>query len=122
VVEYVGSYDARKGSPVIDGEKVKFWMSRGAKPSPTVHNLLVDAKVISEKKVNAHNKKTKPAKEEPKVEAPKAPVQTEAPTLAAVQTEAPKEEVAPAEVEASKPEVPADVPAEAAVDATTTAE
>lgn len=69
LVEYVGSYDARKGKPTIKGDRVKYWMSQGAKPSATVHNLLVDAKVISEKKVNAHNKKTKPKKDEPKEEA-----------------------------------------------------
>ncbi len=64
VVEYLGSYDARKGKPEINGERVKYWMSVGAKASDTVHNLLVDTKVITEKKVNAHNKKTKPAKKE----------------------------------------------------------
>lgn len=59
LVEYVGSYDARKGTPQIDGERVKYWISQGAQPSATVHNLLVDAKVITGKKVNAMNKKTK---------------------------------------------------------------
>lgn len=72
LVEYVGSYDARKGTPQINGERVKYWMSQGARPSDTVHNLLVDAKVIAEKKVNAMNKKTKPVKEVPKEEV-KAP-------------------------------------------------
>src|SRR3989344_3191778 len=71
LVEYVGSYDARKGVPQIDGERVKYWISQGAQPSATVHNLLVDAKVISGKKVNAMNKKTKVVKEAPKEE-PKA--------------------------------------------------
>jgi len=65
LVEYVGSYDARKGVPQIDGERVKYWISQGAQPSATVHNLLVDAKVISVGKVNAMNKKTKPAKDAP---------------------------------------------------------
>lgn len=63
VVEYVGSYDARKGKPILDAERVKYWLAHGAKASDTVHNLLVDAKVISDKKVNAMNKKTKPVKE-----------------------------------------------------------
>ena len=71
LVEYVGSYDARKGTPQIDGERVKYWISQGAQPSATVHNLLVDAKVITGKKVNAMNKKTKVVKEAPKEE-PKA--------------------------------------------------
>jgi small subunit ribosomal protein S16 len=70
VSEFVGSYDARKGKPQIDAERVKYWMSHGAQPSDTVHNLLVDAKIVTGKKVNAMNKKTKPVKETPK-EAPK---------------------------------------------------
>lgn len=66
IVEYVGSYDARKGKPQVDGERVKYWMSVGAKTTDTVHNLLIDAKVIAGKKVNALNKKTKPAPKEEK--------------------------------------------------------
>src|SRR3989338_10292203 len=74
LVEYVGSYDARKGTPQVNGERVKYWMSQGAQPSDTVHNLLVDAKIITGKKVNAMNKKTKVVKEAPKEDAkPVAP-------------------------------------------------
>lgn len=53
-VEVLGSYDARKGkgSNHIDGEKVKYWISKGAKLSDTIHNFLVDQKVISGKKIN----------------------------------------------------------------------
>lgn len=89
-MEYVGSYDARKGKPQINGERVKYWMSQGAQPSDTVHNLLVDAKIITEKKVNAMNKKTKPVKEVPKEE-PKA-----AAPVAETPVEAPAPEEAPA--------------------------
>ncbi len=77
LVEYVGSYDARKGTPQIDGERVKYWMEKGARPSDTVHNLLIDAKVITGKKVNAMNKKTKVVKDLP-ADAPAAPKATEA--------------------------------------------
>lgn len=94
LVEYVGSYDARKGTPQINGERVKYWMSQGAQPSATVHNLLVDAKVISGKKVNAMNKKTKVAKEAPKEDASKA-----APPVAA--------DVSAAETETTTREEPA---------------
>lgn len=66
LVEYVGFYDARKGTPQLNGERIKYWMSQGARPSDTVHNLLIDAKVIPGKKVNAMNKKTKVVKEAPK--------------------------------------------------------
>ena len=91
LAEYVGSYDARKGTPAINAERVLYWISQGAQPSDTVHNLLVDAKILKEKKVNAMNKKTKPVKEVPKEEAKKsvAPVavaETPAPDVEAVKT------------------------------------
>ena len=62
-LEILGSYSARQGEPVINGERVKHWMSVGAKPSDTVHNLLVTKKVITGKKINVLPKKTVPKKE-----------------------------------------------------------
>src|SRR3989344_8360559 len=59
LVEYVGSYDARKGTPQVNAERIQYWISKGARPSDTVHNILIDTKVITGKKVNAMNKKTK---------------------------------------------------------------
>lgn len=99
LVEYVGSYDARKGKPEVNGERVKFWLAHGARPSDTVHNLLVDAKVISGKKVNAMNKKTKVVKEAPKVEV-KAETKEESKeetTTAPVSETPPSEPEAPAQ-------------------------
>ncbi|OHA81672.1 MAG: 30S ribosomal protein S16 [Candidatus Yonathbacteria bacterium RIFCSPHIGHO2_01_FULL_51_10] len=61
-VEVVGSYDARKGTPAINAERVKHWMSVGAQASGTVHNILVSSKVVGEKKRNVLPKKTVPAK------------------------------------------------------------
>ncbi len=66
IVEYVGSYDARKGQPQVNADRVKYWMSQGAQPSETVHNILVDLKVVEGKKTNALNKKTPQKKEEAK--------------------------------------------------------
>ena len=71
VIEVVGNYDARQGKPAIQGERIKHWMSLGGRPSETVHNLLIDAKVITGKKVNALNKKS-PIKKEVAPVAPKA--------------------------------------------------
>ena len=109
VVEYVGSYNARHGKPQVNAERIQYWLSQGAQASDTVHNILVDTKVISEKKVNAHNKKTKIVKEVPVVEAPKpaapvavAPVVAEEP---APEAEAPVVE-APAEVAPEVGEAP----------------
>ena len=91
LVEYVGSYDARKGKPVVNAERIKYWISQGAQPSDTVHNILVDTKVISAKKVNAMNKKTKVVKEVAKEE-PKAAAPVAAEAVAEPIAEAPAEE------------------------------
>jgi len=71
-IEILGSYNARRGKPVIQADRVKYWMSVGAKPSDTVHNLLINEKVISGKKVNVLPKKS-PIKKEGAVVAAEAP-------------------------------------------------
>ncbi|KKU79233.1 MAG: 30S ribosomal protein S16 [Parcubacteria group bacterium GW2011_GWA2_47_7] len=113
VAEFVGFYDARKGAPVINAERVKYWMGQGAQPSDTVHNLLVDAKIITGKKVNALNKKTpvikEVPKEEPKKVAPVAEVKAEEAPVPEVKAEEPV--TPPAEPEKA-PEVVAEAPAE----------
>lgn len=62
-LEILGSYDARKGAPIVKLERAKHWLASGAQASGTVHNLLVDLKVISGKKVNVLGKKTPILKE-----------------------------------------------------------
>ena len=53
--DIIGHYNPRTSPKTIkfDAERVKYWMGLGAKPSPTVHNLLVDAKIITGEKVKA---------------------------------------------------------------------
>jgi len=62
-VEKVGSYNPKSKERVLDGERIKYWMSVGAKPTGTVHNMLISAGVISGKKINVLPKKNvaKPA-------------------------------------------------------------
>lgn len=94
--EVLGSYDARegKGKTQLDGEKIKYWISKGAKLSDTMHNLLVSQKVITGKKINVlpknkiiNAKKAKEAEEAaknaPKVEATPAAAPAPAETPAA---------------------------------------
>ncbi|HTM68579.1 MAG TPA: 30S ribosomal protein S16 [Candidatus Binatia bacterium] len=54
--DIIGQYNPRtKPKTVIFKEdRVKFWIEKGAQPSPTVHNLLVDAKIISGEKLKAN--------------------------------------------------------------------
>lgn len=91
-LEVLGSYNARMGKPVINVERAKHWMSVGAKASGTVHNLLVDLKAVSGKKVNVLGKKT-PIVKEVVAEAPKAETPAPAEAVAETPAEAPVAEV-----------------------------
>ena len=81
-LEVLGSYDPRRDNKIeqFDLDRIKHWISKGAKLSLTVHNFLVHKKAIDGKKMNALPKR-KPIvkadeetkKEEVKVEVP-APV------------------------------------------------
>jgi small subunit ribosomal protein S16 len=53
-LEVLGSFDSRRANDIkqFDIEKVKYWMSKGAQISDTVHNFLVDKKVLDGKKKN----------------------------------------------------------------------
>lgn len=63
-LEVLGSYDSRRGEKAdIKIDRVKHWMSFGAKPSGTIHNLLVQKRAITGKKINVLPKK-KPIKKE----------------------------------------------------------
>ncbi len=79
-LEILGSYDARdKNETRINSERVTYWMSKGAKLSDTIHNLFINKKVITGKKINVLPKKSPIKKEEVKKEgeaaaAPAAPV------------------------------------------------
>lgn len=103
-IEVLGSYNARAGKPVIDVERAKHWMSVGAKASGTVHNLLLDLKAISGKKVNVLGKKTPIVKEAPAEAAKEAPAASAASNEeAAPAPEAVAEETPAAEPAAEEP-------------------
>jgi small subunit ribosomal protein S16 len=66
-LENLGWYDTRIENKVeqLDTEKIKHWVSHGAKLSLTLHNFLVSKKVIAGVKLNALPKKTVIKKDEP---------------------------------------------------------
>ena len=99
-VEKVGTYDPKSKQRTLDTDRVKYWISVGAQPSPTVHNMLVSLGIIDAKKINVLPKYKEPIKEEVVAEA--APAAAEAPAAEA----APIEE-SPAEE--AKEETPAQV-------------
>jgi len=57
-IEILGSYDPKAGIVQLKEEKVKYWISKGAQTSGTVHNFLVDKKIIDSAKKNVLPKKT----------------------------------------------------------------
>jgi len=57
-LEVLGSYNARFGTPSLKGDRIKYWVGKGAKLSDTLHNLLVSEKVIEGKKINVLPKKS----------------------------------------------------------------
>ncbi|MEA3248827.1 MAG: 30S ribosomal protein S16 [Patescibacteria group bacterium] len=70
-VEIVGNYNplTEPKTIVLKEDRIKHWIAQGAQPSDTVHNLLVDAKVISDSKRRATTHDKKEAGESPSAEA-----------------------------------------------------
>jgi len=57
--EILGSYDPRKSNDALDAQRIKYWLSQGAGPTSTVHNLLVKHKIIDAKKIDVSAKSKK---------------------------------------------------------------
>ncbi|MEX2029044.1 MAG: 30S ribosomal protein S16 [Candidatus Paceibacterota bacterium] len=51
-LEILGTYNPKAGEKNLENEKIKYWISKGAKPSDTMHNFLVHDKIIEGKKIN----------------------------------------------------------------------
>lgn len=102
-IEKVGFYHAKTGEKSFNKERIIHWIDKGAQPSGTVHNFLVDEGVVKGKKINVLPKR-KPVEEKPEEAAP-----AQAPEA---QAEKPAEQ--PAEPETSKEEAPAEEPKEEA--------
>jgi len=111
-VEEIGSYDPKTKTRNIKKDRAQYWVSVGAQPSDTVHNMLVSDKVIDQPKRKIYFVKPEPKAEEPKEEKKKEEVVAEAPAKEAVAEETPTE--VPAETPAE--ETPAEVVEEPAVE------
>lgn len=55
-LEILGKLDplAKPKKVEFDVERIKYWMSKGAQPTATVRNLLIDMKVLEGDKAKAH--------------------------------------------------------------------
>lgn len=90
-VEKLGTYNPKSKERTLNTDRVKYWMSVGAKPSDTMHNMLVSLGVVSGKKINIL----------PAFKAPEAPAEEAAPAPASVAEVAAEEEVGGAVTEAT---------------------
>ncbi len=120
-VEKIGSYNPmvdhdNKERLIIDAERVKYWISKGAKPTLRVSKLISKDGLVDKPIINEQPKKSAPGKKRLEREAEEA--KTEAPAVEEAKTEAPAEEAkteAPAEeskTEASAEEAKTESPAE----------
>jgi small subunit ribosomal protein S16 len=86
-VEELGTYNPATKARTLKEDRVKYWISVGAQPSGTMHNMLVSTGVIKGKKINVLPKKTVAKKEGEEVTAAPA---TAAPDAEAAPAEAPQ--------------------------------
>ena len=63
IVEQVGSYDPKSKTKNLSADRIKYWISVGAKATGTVHNMLVTAGIVKGKKINVLPQKSPPKKD-----------------------------------------------------------
>lgn len=76
-IDDLGWYNPHTDKFMVDSAKVKKWISNGAQPTATVHNILVTAKIIEGTKIPMQKK----SKQEPK------PAETVAPMTAPAESQ-----------------------------------
>jgi small subunit ribosomal protein S16 len=107
-VEEVGFYNPLTKEKNLKSERIKYWISQGAKPSDTIYNMLVSGKIIEGKKINVYKKSKKEVEAVPAAAAP-APA---APASATPAPEKPAEAPAAPEPEKKAEEAVLEKPAE----------
>ena len=95
-IEKIGSFNPllpkdHKERISVEAERVKHWMSKGAKPTLRVLRILGEAKILPMPKAGNNPLKAVPKKDRKKSDDKEAP-KTEAPKTEAPKTEAPKTE------------------------------
>lgn len=90
-VEEVGFYNPVTKEKIVQAERIRYWISQGAQPTPTISNLLISEKVTEGDKTPKHKKSKKPAAEAPAVQSA-APVQVVTPEQPKVEEPKPAEQ------------------------------
>lgn len=89
-IDDLGYFDPLTKRSALNKERVLHWLKVGAKPSDTVHNMIVSEKIVDAKKINLTKKSKKP------VEAVAQPASAPtAPSPAALETPTPTPEATP---------------------------
>jgi small subunit ribosomal protein S16 len=70
-LEILGHFNPFTKVIEVKKDRILYWISQGAKPSPTVHNILIDQNVITGEKVKASKGRKREQKKEKPVEKPK---------------------------------------------------
>ena len=65
-IELLGFYNPRLKQRGLKGERIKYWLEKGARATPTVHNLLVKEGIIKGPKIKVHKRPKQAKKEEEK--------------------------------------------------------
>jgi len=117
-VERVGTYNPmvpkdHEQRLALNGERISFWMSKGAQPTDRVHKMLASAGLMAAPALRDQPKKSAPGKKRADREAAAAAAAAEA--EAAQAAEAAAAETAAAEAAAAEDAAVADAPAEEAV-------
>ena len=124
-VERIGSYNpmlptGHENRLVLDGERAKYWMSKGAKPTLRVHKMMAGIGLLDSPEIREQPKKSAFGKKRQEREDAAAEVAeaaaAEAAAAAAAEAEAPAEEAPAEEAQSEAPaeEAPAEAPAEEA--------
>jgi len=90
--EEVGQINRAVKSVNLNRERILYWVKQGAKPTSSVHNLLISQKLIEGKKIAKHNQPKKKGNEEKPVAPAAAPAVTAVPIEPVPSAETPKTE------------------------------
>ncbi|PJA47254.1 30S ribosomal protein S16 [Candidatus Uhrbacteria bacterium CG_4_9_14_3_um_filter_36_7] len=80
-LEILGSRDPRTKETILKEDRIRYWISKGAEVSKTVWNILVDQKIIEEKKqsvthISSARKKKMEEKQKAGAQTPQSTEQT----------------------------------------------
>lgn len=115
-VEEVGFYNPLTKQRNLKGDRVKYWISQGAQPSDTVHNMLVSDSVIEGQKLPKHKKSKKPVESAVEAEKPAESASSADQSTPAAAAEAAQPAEATPEAPKEQPKADADTSAEAESD------